>query len=374
MIADITPIKQAVDEINQAKDYFSSILNTIADPVFVKNDQYRLVLVNDAACRQLGRDRSEILGKADSDFFPAEQVEIFRRYDDLVLKTGDLQINQEELTAGSGQTTVVLSHKSCYIDQDGRRFVVGILRDITAQKVLDHQATRAAQLAAVGELAAGVAHEINNPIMGVINCAQLLLDRQSVREEDRPVLERVIKGGDRVAAIVRSLLFFSRDSGNELAVILIQDLLVDVLQLVRAQLCQEGVDVRLNQTEAPLRIHANPQQVEQLLLNLISNARHALNERYAQDPLQKTLLIAIDRAIKDSGPVCRIVVRDNGTGIPKGVRERLGRPFVTTKPEGVGTGLGLSICQEIVKRFSGSLQIDSQEGEFTEVTIEFPVV
>jgi len=371
VITDITPMRQAIEDINQAKDYFFSILNTIADPVFVKDDQYRLVLVNDAECRMLGRDRSEILGKTDEDFFSREQVELFRKYDNLVLQTGEPHVNQEEVVFANGQKRIILAHKSCYIDQNGRRFVVGILRDITEQKDLEHQAIRTAQLAAVGELASGMAHEINNPITGVINCAQLLLNRNLVDEQNQAVLARIIREGDRIAAIVRSLLFFSRDGGQDTVVVDIRVLLVDVLQLLSDQLAKDGIDLQLNLPEGIVRIDVNPQQVEQVVLNLISNARHALNECGRSE---KKLAVTVDRLQDKAGSVCRIVVYDNGTGIPEQLLDRLGQPFVTTKPAGVGTGLGLSISQEIVKRHGGVLRIASQEREFTEVTVDLPAV
>lgn len=371
VITDITPMRQVIEELNQAKDYFFSILNTIADPVFVKDEQYRLVLVNDAECRMLGRDRSEILGKTDHDLFSGEEATLFRYYDELVLQTGETHINQEEILFADGQRKILLAHKSCYVDQSGKRYVVGVLRDVTEQKNLEHRAIRNAQLAAVGQLASGVAHEINNPITGVINCAQLLVNRQAVNEQNQSVLARIIREGDRIAAIVKSLLFFSRDSGEETMVVDVRSLLVDVLQLISDQLAKDGIDFQLNLPDAVVMIKANPQQIEQVVLNLLNNARFALNE---SDRLGKKLILTVDRLREGDGAVCRLIVYDNGTGIPEALLKRLGQPFVTTKPAGVGTGLGLSISQEIVKRHGGDLRFFSQEGEYTEVMVDLPAV
>jgi PAS domain S-box-containing protein len=371
VVTDVTPMRQIIEELNQAKDYFFSILNALADPVFVKDDRYRLVLVNDAECRMLGRDRSDILGKTDDDLFSGEEATLFRHYDRLVLQTGETHINQEEIVFANGQRKVLMAHKSCYVDQAGKRYVVGILRDVTEQKNLEHRAIRNAQLAAVGQLASGVAHEINNPITGVINCAQLLLNRNAVDEQNQPVLARIIREGDRVAAIVRSLLFFSRDSGEETAVVDIRTLLVDVLQLLSDQLAKDGIDLQLNLPDVVVMIKANPQQIEQVMLNLLSNARYALNE---SGRAEKKLILSVDLLRETQGSVCRISVYDNGTGISDALLGRLGQPFVTTKPAGVGTGLGLSISQEIIKRHGGELRIASQEGEFTEIAVDLPAV
>lgn len=372
IIADITPLRTALEEVNQAKDYFSSILNAIADPVFVKDEEFRIVEANAAECRMLKRERREVIGKFDDDFFPPEQVAVFRACDQLVLQSGESLVNEEEVTYPDGRTHIVLAHKSCYVDPEGRRFVVGVLRDVTEQRALERQAMRSAQLAAVGELASGVAHEINNPITGVINYAQLLLDREAVAEKDRQLLSRIIREGERVAAIVRSLLFFSRDGGEERTRIDVRELLVDVLQLSNDRMVLEGIDLQLNLPEEQVAIHVNPQQIEQVLINLLSNARYALNERAKSNPAPKELILSVAVIYRETGPVCRFSLRDNGTGIPDEIVDRLGQPFVTTKPAGVGTGLGLSISNDIVKRHGGELRIDSRQGEYTEVIVELP--
>lgn len=374
VISDLSELKNAVDEINRAKDYFFSILNSIADPVFVKDDRRRLVLVNDAFCRLLGKDRTCLLEHREPDFLAPDQLDMVQTHDELVLSSGEPQSHEQEMTDALGRVCVFLAHRSAYVDPDGKRFIVVALRDMTEQKSLQHQTMRAAQMAAVGQLASGVAHEINNPITGVINCAQLLISRQAVAEDNQPILDRIIREGDRIAKIVKSLLFCARDSGDKREPADLQDLLVDVLHLSRDQLGHDQIDLQLSLSDSLPVVSVNPQQFEQVILNLISNARHALNERGCADPAPKILRIATDLIDTPEGLFCRVSVYDNGTGIPSGILERLGRPFVTTKPAGVGTGLGLSVSMEIVKRFDGALTITSEPGKFTEVQLTFPAV
>ncbi|TLM64271.1 MAG: PAS domain S-box protein [Deltaproteobacteria bacterium] len=263
----------------------------------------------------------------------------------------------------------------------GELVLFGAVTDVTEQAQEEEERKRYQamlyqnqKMELVGRLASGVAHEINNPVTGLVNCAQLLINRNAVSEEHQPILHRIIREGDRIAAIVQSLLFFSRDSGEGRGVFPVQDLLVDVLQICSNQLAKEGVDLQLDVPKAAIPINVNPQQFDQVLLNLISNAQYALQERCQTVAGEKVLKIAVEHVPGDSGDLCRIRVEDNGTGIPAALLEKLGQPFVTTKPAGVGTGLGLSISQDIVRRHGGELRISSREGAFTEVIIELPLM
>ena len=126
--------KKLEAELQDSKDYLNKIINSISDPIFVKDSEHRLVLVNDAECILAGRSREELIGKTDYDFFPKEQVDIFWQKDDEVLETGRENINEEEITDALGNKRVIVTKKTLYIDKAGNRFIVGILRDMTERK------------------------------------------------------------------------------------------------------------------------------------------------------------------------------------------------------------------------------------------------
>lgn len=250
--------------------------------------------------------------------------------------------------------------------------VVLIAEDVTRQRESEKQSIRAGQLAALGELAAGVAHEINNPISGVINYAQLICNRADVNSREHDLAARIIKEGDRIATIVKELLTFAREESSEIHVVSIREALAEALTLCESPLRKEGVELRIDLPPDLPRVESRSHQIQQLFLNLISNARHALSEKYPEFHADKILLISGCAVTIDDRPGVQLKVRDHGTGIPAELIERVMNPFVTTKPAGVGTGLGLSISFEIAKKHGGTLSIASQYGDWTEVTIDLP--
>ena len=250
--------------------------------------------------------------------------------------------------------------------------VVTIAEDITDKRESDRQRSRAGQLAALGELAAGVAHEINNPISGVINYAQLILNRAEQGSREHELAQRIIKEGDRIAVIVRELLTFAREESADVRIVSVREALAEALALCESSLRKEGVDLHIDLPAELPPVESRSHQIQQLFLNLISNARHALTQKYQGPNPDKQLLIS-GRVVEVAGrAMLRLKVRDHGTGIPADLLERVMNPFVTTKPAGVGTGLGLSISFEIAKKHGGTLSVASEHGAWTEVTIDLP--
>jgi polar amino acid transport system substrate-binding protein len=131
---DFTERRKAEQETQEAKDFLNQIVNSVGDPIFVKDDGHRLILINDALCILMGRPREDILERTDYDFFPKEQADGFWKYDNEVLETGEQNVTEEELTDASGTTHTIVTKKTRYIDGRGQRFVVGVIRDITARK------------------------------------------------------------------------------------------------------------------------------------------------------------------------------------------------------------------------------------------------
>ena len=134
LISDITERKQAEEALRESKDYLEKIINSVGDPMFVKDRQHRLVLVNDAECRLAGRTREELLGKTDYDFFPKEQVAVFWQNDELVFETGQANVNEETITNAAGELRTIVTKKSRFLSPSGQAFIVGIIRDITERK------------------------------------------------------------------------------------------------------------------------------------------------------------------------------------------------------------------------------------------------
>lgn len=251
-------------------------------------------------------------------------------------------------------------------------YVVQFVRDITEQKAAQARMMRAGQLAAVGELAGQVAHEVNNPI-GIISAkARLLLadHRDSMSEKTAQELIKIIKLSDRVAGIAGGLLSYCRPSTAQRTRLSLCSPIRSALSMVEQRAKKSGIQIEDQLPERLPMIKANPDEMEQVFLNLFLNALDAM--------LDGGRLIVTARMEegqdRTTGPgKLAVVVEDTGSGIPADIQSRIFEPFYTTKPEGEGTGLGLSICQGLVKSHGGYIDVQSTPGEGTRITVSLPI-
>ncbi len=246
-------------------------------------------------------------------------------------------------------------------------------RELTRDEIRKVDYIRNANLAAIGELAAGVAHEVNNPITGVINFAQILLDTYDFDPAGREMVEKIIKEGERIATITRNLISFARADISEQKPVNPVDVVNASLSLVNHQLRKEGIRIVTDFSGENTLIVADFRRLQQVLLNLISNSRYALNARYPGFDYRKIIEISCSEKYTEEQKIYQIIVKDYGTGLPQSILEHIFEPFFSTKPPGEGTGLGLSISYGIVKEHGGSLKVNSIMEKFTEMIIELPV-
>ncbi len=266
-------------------------------------------------------------------------------------------------------------------DEAGRPLrMLGTHTDITERKRLEEERwaleaklRHQQKLEAVGTLASGVAHEINNPINGIMNYAQLIQDRLP---PDSPLLEyttEILHETQRVAGIVHNLLTFSRDERQHLSPAHILDIVERTSSLIRTVFRGDQITLSMEVPHDLPPLRCRSQQLQQVLMNLLTNARDALNERYPGHDPDKVIHISA-ALIESNGRRClRLTVEDHGTGITPEVRERMFDPFYTTKPRDKGTGLGLSISHGIVKDHQGELTVESEPGRFTRMHMDLPV-
>ena len=242
-----------------------------------------------------------------------------------------------------------------------------ILDDITTRSELEQQLIQADKLSSIGLLAAGVAHEVNTPLAVISTYAQMLSKQVSGDEQKSVLLDKIAKQTFRASEIVNSLLNFSRTSTMEHAEVDLSRLVRDTLSLIDHQLKKSSVTVELHLIEPAPPIRGNAGKLQQVLLNLILNARDAL-ETVQGRPKQITL------ATRTEGDFVCLDIADNGPGIPQDVLPRIFDPFFTTKGPKKGTGLGLSISYGIVQEHKGSVRVQSMAGAGTQFQLEFPMV
>ena len=247
-----------------------------------------------------------------------------------------------------------------------------IARELTRDEIRKVDYIRNANLAALGELAAGVAHEVNNPITGIINFAQILLDTYDFDPAGIDMVQKIMKEGERIASITRNLISFARADISLREPVNLVEILNASISLVNHQLRKDGIRIVTDFPSENTLIVADFRKLQQVLLNLISNSRYALNARYPGFDGRKIIEIFCSEKNNEDQQNFRIIVKDYGTGLPQSVLEHIFEPFFSTKPPGEGTGLGLSISYGIVKEHGGNLYVNSIMEKFTEMIIELP--
>jgi signal transduction histidine kinase len=251
--------------------------------------------------------------------------------------------------------------------------VLLLVYDITGKMAIQTDAHHACHLLSLGELAASVAHEINNPVNGIINYGQILVNECGVASMERDLGERILKEGERIGRLVKSLLSYAHDRRKEKRATQISAILEETLSLTQAQIRKDGIHLALDFPATLPEITANLQQVQQAFINIISNARYALNEKYPGWHANKCLAISGEPVTIEGCPYVRVSFVDQGVGISADTISFLTKPFFSTKPFGKGTGLGLSITQKIIDDHGGYLRFESEEGAFTRVMFDLPV-
>jgi signal transduction histidine kinase len=234
------------------------------------------------------------------------------------------------------------------------------------------QLIQSSRLASMGVLAAGIAHEINNPINSIINFAGLLQDEVKPGTEPAEYVQWILKEGQRIINIVRNLLSFARSDKQEHNLCIITEIIDTSIAFTKSYLARDDIKIQSSYEPDLPRIRAKSSQLEQVFINLIINARDALNEKYPKPNENKIIKIEVKSLEKDGIPYIRILFRDNGNGIDKESLDKIFDPFFTTKTVGKGTGLGLSISYGIIADHKGSIEVTSQKGLHTSFTIDLP--
>ena len=263
------------------------------------------------------------------------------------------------------------------LEEDGTISVDGIETDVTDRVTLEEQFRHAQKMEAVGQLAGGVAHDFNNILTAVIGYADLLLARTPKSDASRPGLEEIKKGGERAAALTRQLLAFSRRAATQPRVVDLNAAIRNLEPMVR-RLMGENIRFDLQLDPAIECVRVDPTQLEQVIVNLVVNARDAM-------PRGGTVSVRTDRvpAAEWKGtnvtecetlPGVRLRVADTGVGIPPNILDHIFEPFFTTKEPGRGTGLGLATVYGIVRQHGGRVQAESKLDHGTEIEIILPAL
>ncbi|MCC7517787.1 MAG: response regulator [Verrucomicrobiae bacterium] len=364
--ADARLTRHLQKEIELTENKYEHLFQNTSDGIFVVDPRSLQILeVNRAAQALSGYSRDELLQlrfvnlcpilrekEREIGEHPEALSRIFASYGNIPLTRKD-----HNMLLTEGSASVMAAPKGAAVQVH--------LREVTERRRLEQQMRQVEKLSALGQLISGVAHELNNPLAVISGYAQLLSMRPTADEKIRGDLAKIQRESERASKIVQNFLTFARKHPMEKSNVNLNELVDVTLELLDYDLRASGVKlVRELQTPLP-PVFGDPNQLEQVLLNLINNAMHAMEG----SPREKFIRIKTEA----SGALVRLIVLDHGHGIPPAILEKVFDPFFTTKETGAGTGLGLSISHGIIKEHSGNITAANHDEDGAVFTLEFPV-
>ncbi|KAB8140915.1 response regulator [Chloroflexia bacterium SDU3-3] len=363
------------EEVKSSEARYRDLFTNAYDLIFTLDRQLNIQSINRVGTALIGYSAEELEGQPLRSLCPpAFWSEALQQFSSLI--TGSpIQPFELQLTHKNGEQLTV--EVSARLLREGQRIggIHCIARDLTERRRLEEQLLQAEKLSAIGQLVAGVAHELNNPLTSISGYTQLLLREKGITGNTREDLQHIHIQAERAARIVQNLLVFAREHKPERKNIVINDVIRDTLALRSYQLRVDNIHVQLDMAPNLPQTVADPYQMQQVALNLINNAHQAMVERGGENRLTlRTALSQRDASDMPGGrPMVQFSVSDTGIGIPPSSLTRIFDPFYTTKPVGQGTGLGLAICFGIVQEHGGRIWAESEQGFGTTVFVEIPI-
>lgn len=349
-------------ETEESARRFKQIVNAAHGLITIKDPQGRYQLVNPAAARFIGRPADEIVGRTAREVFGDEAAETFEM-NDLTLMREQEHVSSREVFTFGDEERILASERILLTDyRDEPVGICCVSADITEAKRLQRELLQSEKHAAMGKLSAGVAHEINNPLTGILTFAEDLLDDAPEGHQSREDLQVIINETLRCRQIVRDLLDYSRQDQPVRSVTTLLPVVDKAVGLVRNQASFHDVDIRVEKEGKDLPVEVDLNQIQQVVLNLVINARDATDGK-------GTIVIRIGAVLEDR--LVTLEVQDDGSGVPDEHLARIFEPFYSTKGE-QGHGLGLAVVRRIVEQNDGSIEVHSEAGKGATFRLVFP--
>jgi len=345
-------LEQYAKRLSRSEEKYRSLIESAEDMIYTLDKSCHIVSVNKYYTQLVGQNENDIIGKKNTEVIQYEYPERVNGIIETVLKSARTMDHEELVKINGKEYYLDTKYKPLMTGEDRASAILVISRDITEHKHIETQLFHAERLASLGSLSAGVAHEINNPLAIISGFTELLLEKIPGQSKEFEYLKTIERQAHNCHKIVENLLAFSRipeNTGTETRII--SDL-ERVLNVVKNTLVTKKIDLQTEIEQNIPKVKGNGQQLEQVFMNIISNAIAAMEGG-------GVLTIKAYRADN------RVVISfaDTGHGIPRVIMGKIFEPFFTTKKVGEGTGLGLSLSYGIIKKFGGDIQVKSQTAE-----------
>ncbi|MGC8826037.1 MAG: ATP-binding protein, partial [Anaerolineae bacterium] len=358
-----------LNELWEARQQLDNAIAGSNDAFIIVSKEGKILTWNPAAERIFGYPADLVLDKPmDFDVIPSPELKaLVQRLWEQVLEGACVTIDEEPYQHPDGRRLWLSGTGTPVLDAAGRPSgALFVVRDMTRERVIKRQMEQTERLSALGQIVAGVAHELNNPLTSVIGFGQLLLTGP-LNEEARRDVERIVHQARRMSRIVQNLLVFAREREPEWTATDLNAVIRQVIEMREHELTVGNIQVELELAEDLPVIRADPYQLQQVFFNLVPNAEQAMREAHQGGRL------TVRAALSPDGEWIRAEVIDDGPGIPPQNLKRIFDPFFTTKEVGKGTGLGLSVCYGIVEEHGGRIWAESEYGKGAVFIVELPV-
>jgi histidine kinase len=372
---DISQRRQLEVDLQKSEKKYHAIFSNIPNPVFVLDmETLQIVDCNQSVTAVYGFPVEELIGSSFMTLFhPDEQDHYAFKVVTCSVINQARHLNRE----GKGLFVNIRISPSEY---SGQKVLLVTTSDITKRLEAEQQLIQASKMATLGEMATGVAHELNQPLSVIKTVSSFFMKKLGARE---PIAEEILanmlskvdSNVDRAARIINHMRQFARKSDMEMVTVQLNDILKSAFEIFSQQLKVRGIQVVWEIDEALPRIHGDPSRLEQVFINLLLNARDAIEARWGDQPpadAETDKAIYLWTGIDGPMVVCRVC--DSGTGIPENMVEKIFEPFFTTKEVGKGTGLGLSISYGIVRECGGTIAATPHAPYGTCFVLRFPMI
>ncbi len=365
---DVTEKKSLGERVREVERHLASVVESANDLIVSLDATGAVMTWNSAAERILGFSHREVERRKFADFFSETDRSHLQALLTQLAREGQVQEIEMGMRAKVGQE-LLISWRFSAMREEGNQVValVGVGRDLTEKRQLELQLVQSAKMAALGEMAGGIAHEIRNPLAITSSAAQILLKKGDDCEIRQECAEKIRTAASRAAAIIENLLRFARPSEGLVDRVDVNSAVEDTLSLIGHQISLQSIEIAKRLAAGLPKVKGNKNQLQQVFMNIILNAYHAM-------PEGGRFTIESRLASPNHQAWIEVTFVDTGCGIPEEHRSRIFDPFFTTMPVGKGTGLGLSIAYSIIQQHGGTIREESEVGNGSAFTVALPAL
>lgn len=383
VMLETTEKRTAEKALEQTEKTYQELFNSMQDCLLVLDLKGNLIDLNLATCRQFGYLREELIGKSCSILLPAETCQN-------LLLNAQKEVNEnqpyliQEMGSKKDGSRFDVEVEARKVKIKGEEFILAIIHDISdlikgekERKKLETQMFRLQRIEAIGTLAGGIAHDFNNILSPILGYTEMALEEIPKDSEANEYLASVFEAGLRAKDLIKQILAFSRDTGHALKPVKIQPIIKEVTKLSRATI-PSTIEIEQDIDPQCGLVMADPVQVHQILMNLFTNASHAMNQNGGTLKICLNEATLSDKDTKEkeliSGKYVKLSISDTGIGMSKEVMDHVFDPYFSTKEKDKGAGLGLSVVHGIVKNYGGKISVYSEVGVGTVFKIYLPLI